>query len=87
MDKILVVKNRSGLHARPCGMIARSADKFKSEIIIEAKGKRVNSKSIMSLMSLGVKEGEEVKIIVEGSDEINAFNEIAGLFESGFGEI
>lgn len=87
MDKILVVKNRSGLHARPCGMIARSADKFKSEIIIEAKGKRVNLKSIMSLMSLGVKEGEEVKIIVEGSDEINAFNEIVGLFESGFGEI
>lgn len=87
MEKILNVKNKSGLHARPSGMLAKTASKYKSSISIECNGKTANAKSVMHLMSLCIKENNEVKIIVNGEDEVNAFNEIVDLFESGFGEI
>lgn len=87
MEKILFVKNKSGLHARPSGMLAKTANGFQSNIILESNGKTINAKSIMSIMSSGLKENSEVKLVVNGPDEEKAFNCIVDLFESGFGEL
>lgn len=87
MEKILTIKNKSGLHARPSGMLAKTASSFKSNIILESAGKNINAKSIMSIMSSGLMHNNQVKLIVTGEDENEAFNTIVDLFESGFGEL
>lgn len=87
MEKILIVKNKSGLHARPSGMLAKTANSFQSNITLESNGKTINAKSIMSIMSSGLRENSEIKLIVNGPDEDKAFNSIVDLFESGFGEL
>lgn len=87
MEKILTIKNESGLHARPSGMLAKTASSFKSNIILESSGKNINAKSIMSIMSSGLMHNNQVKLIVTGEDENEAFNAIVDLFESGFGEL
>lgn len=87
MEKIVVVKNASGIHARPAGMIVKTAGTFNSNISFEYNGKTVNAKSIMGVMSLGLSQGKEVKVLVDGSDAQEAMTAISELFETGFGEI
>ena len=87
MEKILTVKNAGGLHARPAGMVVKTASKFNSDIFFEYNGKTINAKSIMGVMSLGLGKDNQVKIIVNGSDQEDAINAISELFETGFGEI
>lgn len=66
----------TGIHARPATLLVQAAGKFSSEIQIEYKGKHVNLKSIMGVMSLGIGQGAEIKIITEGSDEQEALQAI-----------
>lgn len=87
MEKILTIKNERGLHARPSGVLAKTASNFKSEIYLEYNGKSINAKSIMSIMASGLMYNNQVKLIVNGEDEKEAFNIIIDLFESGFGEL
>ena len=54
MEKIVTIKNASGLHARPAGMFVKKASEFKSTVEVKAKNKVVNAKSIMGIMSLGL---------------------------------
>lgn len=63
------IKDEVGIHARPAGMLAKLAKDFKSEIIIEKNGKKVNATKLMMLMGLGVKCGETVVVSVNGEDE------------------
>ena len=86
MEKIVTIKNASGLHARPAGMFVKKASEFKSTVEIKAKDKVVNAKSIMGIMSLGLGKGEEVTICAAGADEEAAVNALVELVESGFGE-
>ncbi|GAB7231516.1 phosphocarrier protein HPr [Facklamia hominis] len=67
-----VVTSETGIHARPATLLVQAASKFSSDITLEYKGKSVNLKSIMGVMSLGVGQGSEVTIITEGSDEEEA---------------
>ncbi|KAA9302148.1 MULTISPECIES: phosphocarrier protein HPr [Aerococcus] len=62
----------TGIHARPATLLVQTASKFESEINLEYKGKSVNLKSIMGVMSLGVGKGADVEITAEGSDEEEA---------------
>lgn len=86
MERIVNVKNASGLHARPAGMFVKKAAEFKSTVEVSAKGKTVNAKSIMGIMSLGLAQGDELIIIANGEDQEAAINALAELIESGFGE-
>lgn len=63
------IKDEVGIHARPAGMLAKEAKKFKSEILIEKNGKTVNATRLMMLMGLGVKCGETIRVTVSGEDE------------------
>ncbi|HBF9299771.1 TPA: HPr family phosphocarrier protein [Clostridioides difficile] len=86
MEKVVSIKNASGLHARPAGMFVKKAAEFKSTVEVVAKDKTVNAKSIMGIMSLGLARGEELKLVVNGEDEEVALAAMVELVESGFGE-
>ncbi|EIS9352221.1 HPr family phosphocarrier protein [Clostridioides difficile] len=86
MEKVVSIKNASGLHARSAGMFVKKAAEFKSTVEVVAKDKTVNAKSIMGIMSLGLAQGEELKLVVNGEDEEVALAAMVELVESGFGE-
>ncbi|MGO3732018.1 MAG: phosphocarrier protein HPr [Vagococcus sp.] len=67
----------TGIHARPATLLVQTASKFSSDINLEYKGKSVNLKSIMGVMSLGVGQGADVTISAEGADEADAIAAIA----------
>jgi len=67
----------TGIHARPATLLVQAASKFNSDINLEYKGKSVNLKSIMGVMSLGVGQGSDVVITAEGDDEADAIASIA----------
>lgn len=64
----------TGIHARPATLLVQAAGKFDSDINLEYKEKKVNLKSIMGVMSLGIGQGAEITISAEGSDEQEAIN-------------
>ena len=64
------VKDPVGLHARPAGRLVKKAARFKSRIVLEAKGKSVEATRLLALMGLRIKQGAPVKVSVEGEDEI-----------------
>lgn len=74
-----VITAETGIHARPATLLVQAASKYNSDITLEYKGKSVNLKSIMGVMSLGVGKGADVAITAEGSDEDEA---IVGIEET-----
>ncbi len=85
-QETVTIENKTGIHARPASVFVQTATKFKSKIQLEAKGKKVDAKSILMLMSMGLVKGTELTIIAEGEDEAAAVAELAGLIKSKFGE-
>jgi catabolite repression HPr-like protein len=75
----VVVKLRTGLHARPAALFVQEANKFSSEIFVEKDEKKVNAKSIMGIMSLAISSGTEVYISAEGPDSEQAVTALAAL--------
>ncbi|GEK06257.1 phosphocarrier protein HPr [Schleiferilactobacillus harbinensis] len=67
----------TGIHARPATLLVQTASKYDSDINLEYKGKSVNLKSIMGVMSLGVGQGADVTISAEGADEKDAITAVA----------
>jgi phosphocarrier protein HPr len=76
VEKQFKVTAETGIHARPATLLVQTASKFDSEIYLEFKDKKVNLKSIMGVMSLGVGQGADIKISAEGSDEVEAVNSL-----------
>ncbi len=66
------VKDKVGIHARPAGMLAKEAKNYKSEIVIEKDGRRVNAQRLMQVMGMGVKCGDRITVTVSGEDEDEA---------------
>jgi phosphocarrier protein len=67
-EKTLIIKNETGLHARPASQLVKKAGNFKSQIEIIVGEKEVNAKSIMGIMSLGIGKGDEITLKAEGED-------------------
>lgn len=86
MEKKVIIKNESGIHARPAALLVKKASEFECAVEIDFNGKKVNAKSIMGIMSLGASKGSEITVITDGADADKAANEVATLIESGFGE-
>lgn len=74
VERKFKIISETGIHARPATLIVQAAGRFDSEIILEYKGRSVNLKSIMGVMSLGVGKGAEITISATGSDENDALN-------------
>ena len=76
IQKSMQIQLANGLEARPVAVLVQKASMFDSKIYIEAEGKKVNAKSIMGMMSLGLNAGEEVTVIAEGADESAAVDSL-----------
>lgn len=86
VEKIIMVKNRAGIHARPAALIAQTANKFSSEVLIEKDSITINAKSIMGVITMAAGYQTSLTIRAEGSDEEAAVNAIQLLFENKFEE-
>lgn len=84
--KDVVIHNQVGLHARPATFFIQKANEFKSSIWVEKDDRKVNAKSLLGVLSLGIVGGTTIKIIVDGSDEKDALDSLASLVESGFAD-
>ncbi|OCG02963.1 HPr family phosphocarrier protein [Gilliamella sp. wkB112] len=82
----MIVKNSTGLHARPVTTLVKLAGRYKSTIELVYNEKVIKLKSMMGLLGAGVKGGSTVEIICDGEDEKAAMDEIRELFATGFGE-
>ena len=82
VTKEFIVKNSTGLHARPATLLVKKASAFKSDISLEYNGKKANVKSLIGVLSLGVSKDANVKVIASGDDEALAAEEIAKLIEN-----
>ena len=72
LEKSMQIRLKNGLEARPVAVLVQVASQHESTVYIESTGKRVNAKSIMGMMSLGLNTGEEVNVIADGKDEEEA---------------
>ncbi|WP_445488089.1 HPr family phosphocarrier protein [Niallia sp. 03133] len=79
VEKQIKVKLKTGLQARPAAIFVQEATSYLSDVYIEKEGKRVNAKSIMGIMGLAVHSGATIKIITDGSDELEALNKLTEL--------
>lgn len=80
------IKNKTGIHARPASVFVQTASKFKSKVQITAKGKKVDAKSILMIMSMGLSNGTEIEISADGPDADEAVKKLVELVDSKFGE-
>lgn len=86
LSKIVVIKNQVGLHARPATFFIQKANEFKSSIWIEKEDRRVNAKSLLGVLSLGIVKGTEINIVADGVDENEAITKLSELIDSDFDE-
>ncbi|MBO5734219.1 MAG: HPr family phosphocarrier protein [Clostridia bacterium] len=84
LSKTIVVQNQVGLHARPATFFIQKSNEFKSSIWIEKEDRKVNAKSLLGVLSLGITKGTEIKIVTDGVDEEEAINALEALIESNF---
>ena len=84
--KDVKVQNQVGLHARPATFFIQKANEFKSTIMVEKEERKVNAKSLLGVLSLGIKKGSNIVISAEGADEEEAVKALCALIISNFGE-
>ena len=82
----VTVQNSVGLHARPATFFIQRANEFKSSVWVEKDERRVNAKSLLGVLSLGIVKGTTIKIVADGSDEEEAVKTLVELIESNFSE-
>lgn len=87
VKKTITITDNTGIHARPATLLVNKAGSFNSDLTIEYKGKSVNLKSIMGVMSLGIPKDAEITFTAEGPDEQEAIEAIYTLVkQAGLGE-
>ncbi len=87
VERTLTVMHEAGLHARPASLLVTLAQKFKCKIGIRKDGKEADAKSILSVMSLGVKKGNAITLWADGEDEEEAINVISSLIVNNFEQV
>jgi len=82
----VTINNEVGLHARPATFFIQKANEFKSGIWVEKEERRVNAKSLLGVLSLGIVKGTNIALIADGSDEKEAVDALVSLIQNNFGE-
>ena len=86
ISKEVTINNQVGLHARPATFFIQKANEFKSSIWIEREERRVNAKSLLGVLSLGIVKGTAVNLVADGVDENEAIATLSELIDSDFSE-
>lgn len=86
IEQSVKVNLEVGLHARPAAIFVQKTNRFLSDIHLEKEGRKIDAKSIIGVMSLGVAHGEIVKLIINGEDEEEAMKELRRFLESNLGD-
>ena len=82
--KEVVINNQVGLYARPATFFIQKANEYNCSIWVEKEERRVNAKSLLGVLSLGIVKGTPIKIIADGADEVEAIETLANLILSAF---
>ena len=86
ISRDITIKNSVGLYARPATFFIQRANSYKSSIWIEKDDRRVNAKSLLGVLSLGISKGMAINLIADGQDEAEALDGLAELINTGFAE-
>ncbi|MBR2479104.1 MAG: HPr family phosphocarrier protein [Clostridia bacterium] len=86
ISRDVTIVNSMGLHARPATFFVQNAHKFKSGIWVQSGDRKVNAKSLLGVLSLGIAKGMTITLIADGYDEEEALADLAKLIDSGVGE-
>ena len=86
MSRGVTIRNSVGLHARPATFFVQKANSFKSSIWVEKEDCRVNAKSLLGVLSLGISKGTAITLIADGVDEADAVEGLATLVDSELGD-
>ncbi|MGO5051997.1 HPr family phosphocarrier protein [Lachnospiraceae bacterium LCP25S3_G4] len=82
----VIIKNPTGLHLRPAGILCKTAMDYNCKITFTIKDTTANAKSVLSVLGACVKSGDEIELICEGEDEEQALKALVGIIEEGLGE-
>lgn len=86
VSKKIIIDIPAGLHLRPISVLCNRALDYKSTISIRTSNKTVNAKSVLGVLSACVRDGDEIELICDGPDEVEALAMISGIIEAGLGE-
>ena len=86
LERIFLIVNTLGLHARAAAQLVQTANRFRSSVHVEKDGTDVNGKSIMGVLTLAAAKGTRISVVCEGDDAEAAMASLAALIEAGFGE-
>ena len=86
ISRDIVINNTSGLHARPATFFIQKANSYPCSIWVEKDERRVNAKSLLGVLSLGIARGMTIKLVADGQGEEDALNGLSELINSGFEE-
>ena len=87
ISREVVITNASGLHARPATFFIQKANTYPCSIWVEKDDRKVNAKSLLGVLSLGIAKGMSVTLIADGQNEEEALKGLSELIDSGFAEI
>ena len=87
ISRNVTIQNSVGLHARPATFFIQKANSFKSSIWVEKEDCRVNAKSLLGVLSLGIVAGTKITLIADGNDEAAAVEGLVALIDSGFSKM
>lgn len=82
----VIIKNPTGLHLRPAGILCKEAMNYKSLITFNFRETTANAKSVLSVLGACIKSGDEIELICEGADEEQALASLVAVIEDGLGE-
>ncbi|MBQ8321328.1 MAG: HPr family phosphocarrier protein [Clostridia bacterium] len=86
ISRDVTIRNNVGLHARPATFFVQKANSYKSSIWVEKEDCRVNAKSLLGVLSLGISKGTEITLIADGQDEADAVKGLAELVDKELGD-
>lgn len=86
VEQTVTVVNKVGLHARPATVLIKLISSFSCEVVLVKDGKTFNAKSILAVMSAGIKQEDSITVRVNGEGEVQALEAVISLIKSGFGE-
>ena len=85
-EKEVIIQNQVGLHARPATFFIQKANSYKSTIWLEEGGRRINAKSLLGVLSMGIIKGTTITLISDGMDEVEALDGLESLITKGLND-